>query len=87
MSRLNITKFVARLPDALHEEIKETARANHRSMNSEIIHRLQQPVASGAGITQLTLNVDSKEASASLERMLQDLKSAKAFSPIVPAGA
>lgn len=87
MSRLNITKFVARLPDALHEEIKETARANHRSMNSEIIHRLQQPVASGAGITQLTLNVDSKEASASLERMLQDLKSAKAFNPIVPAGA
>ena len=78
MSRLNITKFVARLPHALHEEIKETARANHRSMNSEIIHRLQQPVASGAGITQLTLNVGSKEARASLERMLEDLKSANA---------
>ncbi|WP_312388120.1 Arc family DNA-binding protein [Stutzerimonas nitrititolerans] len=87
MSRMNITKFVARLPHALHEEIKETARANHRSMNSEIIHRLQQPVAPGMGITQLTLNVDSKEASASLERMLEDLKSAKAFNPIVPAGA
>lgn len=87
MSRMNITKFVARLPHALHEEIKETARANHRSMNSEIIHRLQQPVAPGMGITQLTLNVDSKEATASLERMLQDLKSAKAFNPIVSAGA
>ena len=87
MSRMNITKFVARLPHALHEEIKETARVNHRSMNSEIIHRLQQPAAPGMGITQLTLNVDSKEASAALERMLADLKSANAEAPILAVGA
>lgn len=30
-------KFVIRLPDGMREQIAETAKINHRSMNSEII--------------------------------------------------
>lgn len=34
-------KFVARLPEGLRDEIKLAARDNARSMNSEIVSRLQ----------------------------------------------
>lgn len=40
----NITKFVARIPAATHTEIKATAARNGRSMNSEIVMRLQAPL-------------------------------------------
>ncbi|AMB86050.1 DNA-binding protein [Pseudomonas agarici] len=35
-------KFVVRLPDGMRSRIAENARANVRSMNSEIIHRLER---------------------------------------------
>lgn len=35
-------KFVIRLPDGLRPSINEQAKANHRSMNNEIIHRLER---------------------------------------------
>jgi plasmid stability protein len=35
-------KFVVRLPDGMRERIAEVARNHHRSMNSEIISRLEQ---------------------------------------------
>ncbi|AZL70071.1 MULTISPECIES: Arc family DNA-binding protein [Pseudomonas] len=35
-------KFVVRLPDGMREQVAEVARKNHRSMNSEIIDRLEQ---------------------------------------------
>lgn len=34
-------KFVVRLPDGLRPEIAAIARINHRSMNGEIIFRLE----------------------------------------------
>lgn len=34
-------KFVVRLPDGMRERIAEAGRKNHRSMNSEIISRLE----------------------------------------------
>ncbi|MEK1843404.1 MAG: Arc family DNA-binding protein, partial [Pseudomonas sp.] len=34
-------KFVVRLPDGMRERIAEVARNHHRSMNSEIIARLE----------------------------------------------
>ena len=36
-------KFVVRLPDGMRERIAEVARNHHRSMNSEIIARLDMP--------------------------------------------
>jgi len=35
-------KFVVRLPDGMREKIAEVARGHHRSMNSEIIARLEE---------------------------------------------
>lgn len=38
-------KFVVRMPDGLREQIQEVAGDNHRSMNGEIIHRLERSLA------------------------------------------
>jgi hypothetical protein len=35
-------KFVVRLPDGMRERIAEVSKGNHRSMNSEIIARLER---------------------------------------------
>lgn len=35
-------KFVVRLPDGMREKVAEMARSHHRSMNSEIIARLER---------------------------------------------
>ncbi|TWI53699.1 Arc-like DNA binding dprotein [Pseudomonas duriflava] len=37
-----VEKFVIRLPDGMREHIAVVARTHHRSMNSEIITRLEQ---------------------------------------------
>lgn len=34
-------RFMLRLPDGMRDRIAETAKANGRSMNAEIIHRLE----------------------------------------------
>ena len=39
-------KFVVRLPDGMREQIADIALRNHRSMNSEIIGRLEDSIAS-----------------------------------------
>lgn len=39
-------KFVVRLPDGMRERIAEVARGCHRSMNSEIIVRLEKSLGS-----------------------------------------
>ena len=38
-------KFVIRLPDGLRPEIAAVASRNHRSMNGEIIHRLERSLS------------------------------------------
>lgn len=35
-------KFMLRLPDGMRDQLKETAAANNRSMNAEIIARLEE---------------------------------------------
>ncbi|TAY68441.1 Arc family DNA-binding protein [Rhizobium leguminosarum] len=40
-------KFMLRLPDGMREELKEKAAANGRSMNTEIITRLEDSFESG----------------------------------------
>ncbi|WP_313281558.1 Arc family DNA-binding protein [Delftia tsuruhatensis] len=36
------TKFIARLPTSMHQELKRLAKAADRSLNAEIVHRLAQ---------------------------------------------
>ena len=38
----NADKFVVRLPPGMRQRVAEAARANHRSMNSEIVTRLER---------------------------------------------
>ncbi|WP_050490065.1 Arc family DNA-binding protein [Aeromonas jandaei] len=37
-------KFMLRLPDGMRDTISELAKASGRSMNAEIVHRLQQSI-------------------------------------------
>lgn len=57
-------KFVVRLPDGMRERIAEVARNHHRSMNSEIIARLEQSlIQEGALGDEPSLRLDSPELS------------------------
>lgn len=62
-------KFVVRLPDGLRPEIAAVARNNHRSMNGEIIFRLQHSLKQeqiqdeqSNLITQLMKRIDALES-------------------------
>ena len=65
-------KFVVRLPDGMRERIAEVARNHHRSMNSEIIARLEQSlIQEGALGDELSLRLDSPELSLNERELLQ----------------
>ena len=65
-------KFVVRLPDGMRERIADVARNHHRSMNSEIISRLERSL-----FQEDTLNsnpqqqLDSSELSLPERELLQ----------------
>lgn len=50
-------KFVVRLPDGMRDRIAEVARNQHRSMNSEIIARLENSLQNDTGFGQ-NINLD-----------------------------
>ncbi len=53
-------KFVVRLPEGMRERIADVARNHHRSMNSEIIARLEQSLfQEGALDDDLSMRLDS----------------------------
>ena len=57
-------KFVVRLPDGMRERIADVARNHHRSMNSEIIARLEQSLIQEDSLgDELNLRLDSPELS------------------------
>lgn len=60
-------KFVVRLPDGMREKIADVSRLAHRSMNSEIIARLEESLEADAGTSITDLN------KATLSRVEQDL--------------
>jgi len=65
-------KFVVRLPDGMRERIAEVARNHHRSMNSEIIARLEQSLLQeGALGDDLSMRLDSPELSLHERELLQ----------------
>lgn len=41
-------KFMLRLPDGMRERLKDEAAKNGRSMNAEIVHHLEEALASAA---------------------------------------
>lgn len=65
-------KFVVCLPDGMRERIADVARNHHRSMNSEIIARLEQSMLQeGALDDDLSLRLDSPELSLHERELLQ----------------
>ncbi|MBD9654403.1 MULTISPECIES: Arc family DNA-binding protein [unclassified Pseudomonas] len=65
-------KFVVRLPDGMRERIADVARQHHRSMNSEIIARLEQSMLQeGALDDELGIRLDSPELSLHERELLQ----------------
>lgn len=45
-------KFVVRFPDGLRDRVADEAKASGRSMNAEIVHRLELSFAQGAAVAQ-----------------------------------
>lgn len=65
-------KFVVRLPEGMRDRIAEVARDQHRSMNSEIIARLESSLQQDGVLTQDTvLRLDSPELSHHERELLQ----------------
>lgn len=65
-------KFVVRLPDGMRERIAEVARNHHRSMNSEIIARLEQSLLQEGMLgDDLNMRLDSPELSLHERELLQ----------------
>lgn len=57
-------KFVVRLPEGMRDRIAEVARAQHRSMNSEIIARLESSLQQDGKLAHSDgLSLDSPELS------------------------
>ncbi|WP_306218279.1 MULTISPECIES: Arc family DNA-binding protein [unclassified Pseudomonas] len=57
-------KFVVRLPDGMRERIALRARENTRSMNSEIVHRLETTVELEAALDRAHKIIDQLLAAA-----------------------
>lgn len=60
-------KFVVRLPDGMRDRVADVARQNHRSMNSEIIDRLEQSLLAEELKAELT------RAYRVIDRLLQNV--------------
>lgn len=68
-------KFVVRLPTGMRDKIAEVARNNHRSMNSEIVSRLEQSLTQEEGISlEDGLRLDSPELSIHERELLQHFR-------------
>ncbi|MDY7561082.1 Arc family DNA-binding protein [Pseudomonas sp. 10B1] len=65
-------KFVVRLPDGMRDRVYQVAKNHHRSMNSEIIARLEQSlIQEGALGDEPSLRLDSPELSLHERELLQ----------------
>lgn len=65
-------KFVVRLPDGMRERIADVARNHHRSMNSEIISRLERSLfQEGTLNSNPQQQLDSSELSLPERELLQ----------------
>lgn len=78
-------KYIVRFPDGMRERIAEAAKANNRSMNSEIIARLEAsfepPEASIAVLTKIMEEREARmleEVSANVRRLLEEAENRRA---------
>lgn len=67
-------KFVVRLPDGMREQIAEVARNNHRSMNSEIISRLEASILTESAAADQPKNLNSPEITPKERELLKHFR-------------
>lgn len=68
-------KFVVRLPDGMRSRIEVVAKVNHRSMNSEIVSRLERSLLDEeGGDGTLGLRIDSPEISLQERELLKQFR-------------
>ncbi|TPG88079.1 Arc family DNA-binding protein [Pseudomonas caspiana] len=68
-------KFVVRLPDGMRDKINQVSEKNHRSMNSEIIKRLERTLHEDAtGILNVDLMDQLSNRCKELEARLEQLQ-------------
>ncbi|WP_313026674.1 Arc family DNA-binding protein [Pseudomonas lopnurensis] len=76
-------KFVVRLPDGMRERISDEARSARRSMNMEIVHRLNHSIEAEEKIRRLEAALDdAQDANRSLREENREL--AKRFATSLP---
>lgn len=66
-------QYMARLPIGMRDMLKAAAKANGRSLNSEIVHRLEtwrEPSKSSAGMARLEVDTTEVKEALSLVRQL-----------------
>ncbi|MDV7397487.1 Arc family DNA-binding protein, partial [Arthrospira platensis SPKY1] len=74
MSQYEIQKTALRLPRWLHESIHEAADKNGRSMNAEIVARLEQSFNTGQGLLgQAMIESEIQKMEERFEEMRKDL--------------
>lgn len=71
-------KFVVRFPEEMRERIAQVAREQHRSMNSEIIIRLDQSLVKDGVLGNAVMQLDETELS------LQERALVKQFRELTP---
>lgn len=69
----DIQKTALRLPRDLHQKIHESADKNGRSMNAEIIHRLENSFSPTSDATMAELQALAREAEIELHARMQRL--------------
>ena len=75
-------KYLVRFPDGMRDRISKAAKANSRSMNAEIVARLQASFEQGA--SSLTAEDITKLFDAHHERLLATLQEAVAAAKAPP---
>ena len=73
MSQYEIQKTALRLPRWLHESIHEAADKNGRSMNAEIVARLEQSFTGQGLLGQAMIEAETKKMEERFEEMRKDL--------------
>lgn len=78
-------KFMLRLPDGMRERIKASADANNRSMNAEIISRLEESFDGMSQKAELSLSIDLDSINVpDLKEKLQLITSHLSMMNVVP---
>lgn len=83
------SKFVVRLPEGMRDRIAEAARQNNRSMNSEIVHRLESSFSNvmiDPHESQREITFDPEMLTKQLERLIEAKLSELQISEYIKSG-